>query len=255
MFFFLSKTLNYLTMPMVIIVLCFVAAAIIKKARWKKWLFRIGLGILLFCTNEFIANAVMSAWELPATRFDKIDKHYSWGILLTGVAKSKVEPRDRVHLSRGADRVTHTVQLYKMGFIKKVLISGGNGALLDVEEHEADELARAMVTLGVPRQDIVTEVKSRNTHESAVEVNKILNDSIPARECLLITSAFHMRRSKACFLKVGLKLDTFSADILSHKTLYKFDVLFVPKVEALMLWHTLVKEWTGITVYWLVGYI
>jgi uncharacterized SAM-binding protein YcdF (DUF218 family) len=255
MFFFLSKTLNYLTMPLVIVVFCLVLSALIKKVKWRKWLFRVGVGILLFCTNEFVANAVMGAWELPATPFDKIEKRYRWGILLTGVTKSKVEPADRVHFARGADRVTHTVQLYKMGFIKKVLISGGNGTLAEGGEQEADVLAKAMVMMGVPRQDILTEIESRNTHESAVEVNKILNDTIPPEECLLITSAFHMRRSKACFSKVDLKLDTFSADILSHKNLFTFDVLFVPKIEALMLWHTLVKEWTGITVYWLVGYI
>jgi uncharacterized SAM-binding protein YcdF (DUF218 family) len=255
MFFFLSKTLNYLTMPLVIIVLCFVFSSIIKKSNWKKWSFRIGLGLLLFCSNEFIANEVISAWELPATPFDKINKRYEWGILLTGVAKSKMEPRDRVHFSRGADRVIHTIQLYKMGIIRKVLISGGNGRLVEVAEQEADELARAMVMLGVPQHDIVTEIKSRNTHESAYEVVKIMNDTISPAQCLLITSGYHMRRSKRCFSKVGLELDTFSADILGHKRIFSFDVLFIPKIDAVVLWHTLVKEWTGMTAYWVAGYI
>jgi uncharacterized SAM-binding protein YcdF (DUF218 family) len=255
MFFFLSKTLNYLTMPLVIIVLCFLLSAFLKKTNWKKWLFRIGLALLLFCTNEFIANEIINWWELPATPFNKIEKTYDWGILLTGVAKSKVEPRDRVHFSRGADRVTHTVQLYKLGLIKKILVSGGNGRLQDIELQEADELANAIILMGVPAEDIVTEIKSRNTHESAVEVKKILNDTIKAEQCLLITSAFHMRRSKACFAKVGLTLETFSADIQSQKRQFTFDVLFLPKLDALIVWHIIMKEWTGMTAYWLAGYV
>jgi uncharacterized SAM-binding protein YcdF (DUF218 family) len=255
MFFFLSKTLNYLTMPLVIIVLCFLLSAFLKKNNWKKWTFRIGLSLLLFCTNEFIANEVMTWWELPPTPFNEIDKTYDWGILLTGVAKSNVQPNDRVHFSRGADRVTHTVQLYKLGLIKKILVSGGNGKLQDIEEQEANELARAIVMMAVPAEDIITEVKSRNTHESAVEVKKILNDTIRAEQCILITSAYHMRRSKACFSKVGLQLDTFSADIQSHERLFTFDVLFIPKLDALILWHIIVKEWTGMIAYKIAGYV
>jgi len=65
MFFLLSKTLNYVTMPLVIIIICFVASAVIRKSNWKKWLFRIGMGLLLFCTNDFITNEVIHLWELP----------------------------------------------------------------------------------------------------------------------------------------------------------------------------------------------
>lgn len=255
MFFILSKTLNYLTMPLVIIVLCLLSSAIIKKVAWKKWLFRIGLGLLLFGSNDFLANEVIRLWEIPATPFRNINHPYEWGIVLTGVAKSQIEPRDRVHFSRGADRATHTVQLYKLGLIKKVLVSGGSGRLIDIGEHEADELASALIMMGVKAEDIITENNSRNTNESAVEVKKILNGQTSPDQCLLITSAFHVRRSRACFKKAEWDTDTFSADIMAHKRIYTFDVLFIPKIEALGIWQILVREWMGMLAYRAAGYI
>jgi len=255
MFFFLSKTLNYITMPMVIIVICLVMSAIIKRPVWKKWLFRIGLGLLIFCTNDFIANEAVRAWEPPATPFNKIDKVYDWGILLTGVTKLEAEPRDRVHFSRGADRATHTLQLYKMGFIRKILISGGSGRLMGNGQPEADELASALVMMGVNPEDILIENSSRNTHESAIEVKKLLEGITTTDKCLLITSGYHMRRSVACFSKAQWKTDSFSADILSHKRMFTFDVLFIPKTESLGIWQSLVKEWIGLIAYRMAGYI
>ena len=242
-------------MPLVIIVLCLVLSALMKRPSLKKWLFRIGLGLLLFCTNDFIASEVMRAWELPATPFNKITRTYDWGILLTGVTKLEAEPRDRVHFSRGADRATHTLQLYKMGFIKKILISGGSGRLMGDGQPEADELANVLIMMGVSPDDILIENSSRNTHESAIEVKKLLERITTTDQCLLITSGYHMRRSIACFTKAQWKIDSFSADILSHKRMWTFDVLFIPKTEALGIWQSLVKEWVGMLAYRVAGYI
>ncbi len=130
MFFTLSKTLGYLTQPIVIVCLFLVASVFIKSPIWKKWFFRAGLGLLLFFSNDFIANETMALWEIKPTPFASITKQYEYGILLTGVTKSQMEPKDRVYFQRGADRVTHSMQLYKLGIIKKILVSGGMVVLL-----------------------------------------------------------------------------------------------------------------------------
>ena len=255
MFFFLSKTLNYLTLPLVIIVLCFLLYAILRKVKWRKWLFRIGLGLLLFLTNDFIANEVFKAWELPTVPFKKIHHPYEWGILLTGVTRSETTPSDRVHFSRGADRVTHTVQLYKLGYIKKIVVSGGSGRLIEIREREADLVASALMLMGVAEEDILKEGDSRNTHESALAVKKILEGKFSPYQCLLITSGYHMRRSLACYRKAGWPTDTFSVDIVSHKRQFTFNSLVVPSVDALTMWQTVIREWAGMIAYQLAGYI
>ena len=109
--------------------------------------------------------------------------------------------------------------------------------------------------MGVPAEDMLIENEARNTHESAIYVPRLLQGRATPEECLLITSAFHMRRSRACFNKVGWKMDTFSADVHSHFRKFSPDVLFIPKIEALANWQILFKEWVGMTAYWFTGYI
>jgi uncharacterized SAM-binding protein YcdF (DUF218 family) len=255
MFFFLSKTLSYLLKPLVIICGCFILSWVMRTPKRKKFFFVSGISLLLLLSNEFIANEAMRAWEIRATPFTEIRKTYQYGVLLSGVTKGEVGPKDRVYVGSAADRINHTLYLYKMGYIEKVLISGGSGRLIDIGEQEADEIASLLEIMGVPKERIIIEHDSRNTHESSVAVKNMLKDTTTASQCILITSANHMRRSAACFAKVGWAMDCFSADFQSHERSYTFDVLFIPKLEALGLWTILVKEISGYTAYWVAGYL
>ena len=255
MFFFLSKTLNYLTQPWVIIIALLLASWTVRNTEWKKWLFRSGIILILFFSNDFIANEMMMLWELKATPFKDIHKTYDYGIIVTGVTRSDFEPDDRVYFSRGADRVTHAVQLYKLGIVKKILVSGASGQLVKRSKQEADEMADALLLMGVLKEDILIENKSRNTHESAVEVKKMLDLLTKPEHCVLITSGYHIRRSKACFVKVGWLTDTFSTDFQTHKRKFKFDSLFIPSMEAVGMWSTAIREWVGFVAYWFAGYV
>ncbi len=255
MFFILSKTLSYLAKPLVIICACLVLSWLLKSPRLKKWLFIAGTSMLLFFSNEFIANEAMRFWEVKVTPFNELKMKYEYGVLLSGSAKSEVGPKDRVYIGGAADRINHTLQLYKMGYIRKVLISGGSGRLFDIGEQEAEELSTLLQLMGVPKEDILVETSSRNTHESALEVKNMLEGKTTPNQCILITSANHMPRSLACFSKVGWPITPFSTDFLSHQRQFTFDVFLIPKIEAFSLWHTLFREWTGCLAYWTVGYI
>lgn len=255
MFFFLSKTLNYLTTPLTVICALLVASLFVRNTVWKRRLGTGGILLLLFFSNEFIANEVMRAWEVDPVAYADMH-HYNVGIVLTGAVIPQLQPNDRVYFQRGADRVIHAVQLYKLGLIRHILISGGSGRLIDIDEREASQFRKVMILMGVPDSAIIVEDRTRNTHESAVEVKKILSDlGYSAGDCVLITSAFHMRRSLACYRKVGLPLAPFSTDFYAHRTVWYLDSFLFPKVEALLVWHKLAREWVGFAAYWLAGYV
>jgi uncharacterized SAM-binding protein YcdF (DUF218 family) len=212
---------------------------------------------LLFFSNDFIANEVMRLWEVPATPYASISRTYAYGVLLTGVTSTDLhfaQPADRVYFMRGADRVIHTVELYKRGVIRQVLVAGGSGRLITAGKKEADDLVKALKLMGVAEADILLENESRNTAESARNVKAMLAGHVPAR-VLLITSAFHMRRSVGCFRKVDLQVDTFSTDFYTHPRYFTPDVLVVPKIEALTVWQKLFKEWVGMVAYRFAGYL
>ncbi|MBI3220201.1 MAG: YdcF family protein [Bacteroidetes bacterium] len=255
MFFLLSKTLSYLTVPIVVISILLILGLALRNQTWRKKCLVAGVSLLLFMSNGFIVNEVARLWELPATPLDSIHKKYEFGIVLTGVTKLSQEPYDRVHFGRGADRFTHTVQLYKAGIIDKIIISGGSGHLFNVRRQEADDLASAFRMIGVPDSDILIENKSKNTYESAQEVKRLYGNLVSSDNALLITSAYHMRRSKACFAKAGFALDTFSTDFISQPRKFTPDALIIPHAEALIHWQTMIHEWMGMIAYKFAGYI
>jgi uncharacterized SAM-binding protein YcdF (DUF218 family) len=254
MFFFLSKTLYYLVMPFTIVCGCFLYAFVTRNQKYKRRAYLAALCMLFFFSNDFIANEVMRAWEIDARPISTLKK-YRLGIVLTGSTMNH-DLDDRVYFAKGADRVTHTIQLYKAGLIEKILISGGSGRLTGESEPEANKFKKVMVMMGVSESDILIENETRNTAESAQEVRKILlSEGFQGNDCVLITSAFHMRRSLSCYRKAGIDLDTFSTDFYSHPRDYHIDSFLIPKIDSFVVWHKLIKEWVGFVAYKIAGYL
>jgi uncharacterized SAM-binding protein YcdF (DUF218 family) len=255
MFFILSKTITFLVMPFTLVIILLLLSGFWKHPKWKKRFFWTAMVLLLFFSNDFIAQEFMRAWEVKTKAYKDMKPH-DLGIVLTGATMQLLKPDDRVYFSRGADRVTHTVQLYKLGLIRKILISGGTGTLKEADEPEANKFKKAMIMMGVPEGDILIENKTRNTYESAVEVSKMLDSmQFKAENCLLITSAFHMRRSLACYRKANLDIEPFSTDFYTHPRFFYPDGLLIPSIDAIVLWHKLFKEWLGFIAYKMAGYI
>lgn len=199
MFFILSKLLTVLIMPMSIIVIVFISSFIIKKR--KKQLQILAVALFFFFSNPFISQLAMRWWEVAPIAINSIQKPYEVGVVLCGVTNPHQKPDDRAHFNTGADRIIHAVQLYKLGKIKKILISGGSGSLLYPDESESEDLYDFCMIAGVRKKDILLENQSRNTHENAIYSLKIIEEENIEGKVLLITSAFHMRRSIGCFKK------------------------------------------------------
>jgi uncharacterized SAM-binding protein YcdF (DUF218 family) len=256
MFFYLSQFLSFLVMPMTIILLFLIAGVAYINRKWGKKSILAGLVLLLFFSNQFIANYTMYLWE-PDFKAMATLPEYELGIVLTGVTNLNKTVFDRTFFNKGADRATHAMQLYKMGKIKKILITGGQGLNPTNSNAEADLLADFLVMAGVFENDILIENQAVNTRQNAIFAKETLEkegfdlDS----EYLLITSAFHMKRSKGCFDKVGLPTVTFPVDYYSSDPNATFKEIIQPTPQALINWHILVKEWVGLIAYKLAGYI
>jgi|JI8StandDraft_2_1071088.scaffolds.fasta_scaffold04981_4 uncharacterized SAM-binding protein YcdF (DUF218 family) len=251
MFYILSKTLFYLAMPLTWILACFGISLFSKSERRKKRFFVLGLGFLLFFTNPFFINEALLLWEVPATNLSKMPS-YDVGILLTGISNAQKKPSDRLYLNKGGDRLTHTLMLYKMGKIKKILISGGHFYESDIRE--AQEIKKILISANIPEKDIFVEEKSLNTRENASESAKVLKEKFPNQSYLLITSAFHLRRAKGCFEKQGIAVTTFSVDFYSQNRSWVPTYWLVPTEKSLYYWYVLIHELVGYSMYKILGY-
>jgi uncharacterized SAM-binding protein YcdF (DUF218 family) len=253
MFFILSKVLDFLLSPLIWIILVLVYAIFNKNPFRKKKAFLAGLVLLLFFSNSFIVNEALLAWEGEPRAISEL-KNYETAIVLTGVTNNRKGSKDRVYFDKGADRLLHTVQLYKAGKIKRILISGGSGALIGEKIPEAGQLKKVFIYCGVPDSAIVLEDKSNNTVESAKYSRKLTDSLHIGKEFLLITSAFHIPRAMSCFKKAGLNVKAYPVDYYSKDRDFKAGTLLLPSEHALGQWSILIHELAGYVVYNVMGY-
>lgn len=256
MFFILSKTLDFLLMPIIWVLGLLILALFQKRPNRKRRFLRAGIILLLIFSNPLLINSALLWWEIPPLPLEQLEKKYEVGVVLTGVTLSKKSPKDRVYFKAGADRITHALMLYRKGYIRKILITGG---VIDIygnsQKSESRRLAEFLELARVPKEDIILEEKARNTRENALHAKQILDERFPGKKHLLITSGFHMRRARGCFKKAGLELDVFSAGFYTQDFSKEGFLAIIPSEEALYRSYILCHEILGYLVYWLIGYL
>jgi uncharacterized SAM-binding protein YcdF (DUF218 family) len=253
-FFFLSKVLAIFVRPLTWIIVSLVYSLFTKNAKRKKVFFIAPLLLILLLSNQYLSNRVMLWWEVPPVPMDQVGV-YDVGIVFSGVTKGSKEPYDRVYFENGADRITHTLQLYNEGKLRHIIVSGGLGFQQRSSSIAAERLKSFLIMAGVPDSVITVEPNAVNTYENAVKSAEILRKDFPNQKYLLITSAFHMKRSAMCLKKQGIEFDEFPAGYLTDRPTLNFDDIFVPRAGAISKWESLIKEWIGIVTYKVTGYI
>jgi uncharacterized SAM-binding protein YcdF (DUF218 family) len=155
-----------------------------------------------------------------------------------------------------ADRFIQPLLLYKKGIVKKLLITGGNvnikGLKID-ETQESKKVEEVLIAMGVKPEDIVLEESARNTHENAVYTKQILKPYLKEK-MVLVTSAMHMPRAKACYIKEGFIVVDFPADIKKKDTPSGILDLVIPQERNLSKFAELIREMAGYVIYKIVGF-
>ena len=257
MFFLLSKLLDFVLAPLLWVLALLVLALVARSVeRRRQWL-RAAVAALLVLACPALSNLAWRLWEVPLVPV-RLVGHYEAAVLLTGITGADRPPHDRVYIVGGADRLLHTVQLWRRGCFARIIVSGGSGAVLERTgaRSEAAQLRQVLLNCGVPDSVIVLEDRSRNTRENARFTAALLTRRpalAPRGRLLLITSAFHMRRAAGCFRRAGLAVDVFPADYNGQPPRYTPDEL-VPTAGALLGWERLIHEVIGYLTYRLAGY-
>ena len=252
--YIISKAVYFILNPLTWIFGIFVWALLSKRPQKRLKRLRLGIFTLLFFSLAPIFQLFAWLYEVPLTNIETIKKQYDIGIVLGGYSDDSIKPNDRLHFNAASTRLTTTIELYKRGIIKKILLTGGTFRAID-KQTEADKAYQFLLTLGIPKEDLVIERGSLNTRENALFTKKLVEKDFPNTSTLLITSAWHMPRARGCFKKVGLKTDTFSTDPFSGKILTSIYYYFFPNATVLEAWRMLTKEWFGFLTYKLLGYI
>jgi len=210
--------------------------------------------LLLIPGNTPFVNFLFQQWEIPPQSLDQVPDQ-STAIILTGITKLNKKPYDRVFFAKGADRVTQALMLYRKGKIKQFIITGGSGKLLGEGRAEAWALKKFLIDCQIPDHLIYIEDKAKNTRENALMTKALIHRDSLQGPFLLITSAFHMRRSIGCFNKVGLSCIPFPVDYSSVDEIDNPIEYVIPEVGPLSNFTILTREISGYCIYKIMGYL
>ena len=264
MFYFFSKTLNYLLTPAGWLFAVLLLAYFTKNPVRRRRLLGVGLSLFWFFGNSALLNELATLWEYPSPARTPApvfaDSAATVAVVLTGgiMNVTKEIPTTRFVLGPAADRAGQALYLYKTGAVRKILISGGSGNLPFQRKNVSDEgqlTARFLTIAGVRPSDIVLENKSRNTHENAQFSARMLHSRFGTNRCVLVTSASHMRRAAACFRKEKVQITPFPGNFISSRRLVEPGEYILPHEQTFADSYYLVKEVVGYVVYWVVGYV
>ena len=250
MFFIVSKIFDFLMAPISWILILLIWMIIVKSKKTKKKLLYIIILVAIIFSNHFIYRTFVLAWQIKPANLEK-GKSYSAGILLGGFTGFDVDKRG--YFNEAADRFIQAEKLYHLGFIQKIIISGGSGQLFNNEAKEADFVKGELIASGVKENDIIIENSSRNTYENAVFSKKIIDSLQLKGPYVLITSATHMPRSIKIFEKAGMKIISFPSDYHVFNSHISFEDFVIPKLKLLNEWGTIFHEIIGLKVYQLTG--
>lgn len=254
MFFILSKILKVFLMPMFWVVTLFILAYLVKNKKWRKGLFIGALTVLLIFSDkplmqyvQYLSTKVYSHQQLPKTT-------YPVAVVMGGFGKMDTETGQISFVRDRGARLWEPIRLYHCGIVDKILISGDATSNLDADGNsDADLFLKYMQNAGVPSRDIILEQHARNTRENAT-YSTVLLDSLgyADKDCLLITSATHMKRTQQCFLKEGWTIDPYAVNIYPkpHPRYYEF----FPSWKTITDWEEILNEWFGNIAYKIVGY-
>lgn len=153
-------------------------------------------------------------------------------------------------LNQQADRLVHALALYKAGKAPMVLLSGGDRP---GNRPEAEIMREHLELMGIPRHALLLERESRDTHDNAV-YSAVLLKGKNVKRILLVTSAFHLRRSVPLFERQGLEVIPAPTDfqrLVGESPLPGW----LPSAENLVRSTYALREYAGYLVYQYRGWI
>ncbi|MCA0237998.1 MAG: YdcF family protein [Bacteroidetes bacterium] len=250
MLFVLSKIVGLFLKPLNLIVLTLLLAYLTKRPRLRRRALRVALALFLVFSNPWLISVLCGWWETGQKSPSSISEPYEAGIVLGGYMETRVAAPEGVPtFSRSGNRLSAALLLYQTGKVRHLLLSGGSGRLIGHESIEAHEARAYLLKLGVPDTAIWVEDRSRNTRENALYSKMIVDSLAPGARCLLISSAWHLRRADLCFQRAGLPCDLFGTDFFEEKSQGNPLRWLEPDWKALMKWECMMKEWVGSLVF------
>ena len=253
MSFYLSKIFWLIFNPysfIIITIIIGLIAYLFKLDKIYKSLFGLVFSVLILISILPIGKYLIHILEEQYYDYkipEKID-----GIIILGGATDAYLYNDfnQVIVNDSAERLIGSVEIIKNYPDAKIIFSGGSGSLYFPNLDHSIVVKQFYESVGINTSKIIFETKSRNTYENIIYSKEI---AMPKKneQWLLITSAFHIKRSKLTAEKINWRLTPYPVDFRVSKN-FTFN-LSTDFISNLFFFQTAAHEWLGLTYYYITG--
>lgn len=257
---FFSKLLPLFVYPLGLACLGLIVAmlSLWKRPQIAAIALAVSFSALFLGGNYFVAQSLTAALERQNPAPQPLPKAAAI-IVLGGGVRSQVPPSPWVDLNDAGDRVLYGAKLWREGYAPYLLLSGGRVDSTPGTSEAAD-MAEIAQALGVPSSALLLEPNSRTTYENAQFTANLLQEKGISGPYLLVTSAWHLPRALGIFRHFGLEVIPVPTDFHSHVTPVlsgpaAIPFYLLPDAEWLRLTTMMLKEYFGLGVYWLRGWL
>jgi len=223
------------------------------------------LVVLWLGGNSWVAMGLMKTLEWKHLPPEELAQTGAIVVLGRGVRPMEY-PRSTVELDESGDRLLHAAWMYRQGVADHILVTDGAiDWMFSPDQHisPADNMAAALVLMGVPDEVIWREDQARNTRENAIYSWKFLQQR-GIDKIALVTSASHMPRALRLFEGQGFDVVPAPTDYqvteLGWKSLRypsaRFQILnLLPTAQYLEMTTAALKEYLGMLAYRVLGWM
>jgi uncharacterized SAM-binding protein YcdF (DUF218 family) len=246
--YLLKKALTPFLLPPGIFIVCLAGLGTLLLLRKKRIA---GIGTLLVACLLWtlsiapVSNVLFRSLESDFTM--PRDLQGDVIILLSGGIYDRAPDLSGVGAPRGEtlSRIVTTARLQKQIRVP-VIVSGGK----EEGEKPADAkiIKRFLVDLGIPAKDIIVETRSRDTIENAKFTGEICTRR-GYKDPILVTCAYHLKRSVISFKKAGLEISPFPAGFKSWENRKYVWTDYLPHRTNLEEVSTAIREHMGLLFY------
>lgn len=258
MFFTASKVLFFIAQPSSLAVIAIAVGLWLTRYDMRRRLgSRLAVGGLAFLVLAGIlplGNVLILPLEERFATAPKIapSEKLAGIIILGGFEDGWVSAgRGGLAVNESAERLTEGVRLALKHPEAKVVFTGGVGGLWPGGTDAAGPVGEFLTEVGIDRQRVVLESRSRNTHENAVFTAELVKPQAGQRWAL-VTSAYHIPRSMSVFRTAGFDVVAYPVD---YRTRGAEDMLrpFERIPAGLERLDLAAREWIGLLAYRLTG--
>lgn len=240
---YFHKLLPIFLLPIGLTLLMLMLGLALKR---KKIVF-VGILTLWLSSSNIFSERLMAWAESPYQRVSPQDAKETDAIVALSAGRVVAPGPLAISEWQDADRFYGATELFKADKAPLLIFTGAWVPWEPNAKPEGQILAAYAQQLGVPRSKILITGVAQNTAEEAMVVKEALKNrygpDLKKFRILLVTSAYHMERSRTLFEREGFDVEPFAVDFQVSRA-KEFGVLdILPSAEALkqteMAWREL----------------